>query len=94
MDLRVNGIPSDEIREDNQYMQSITKQVERLVDTEKSLQEEPLENNILSEEAAMKIYEADNCGLHGSTKNRQSAMSTLPSIRGSWIPSMPMREKA
>ena len=55
IDLRVNGIRSDEIYEDKQKMQSITNQIEKLVDTEKSLQEEPLKNDILSEEAAMKI---------------------------------------
>ena len=63
-DLRVDGIPNDELYKDEQHMQSITKQIETLVDTEKSLQEEPLESNILSEEAAMKIYEANNCELH------------------------------
>ena len=63
IDLRVNGIPSDEIYKDEQYMQNISKQMEKLVDTEKSLQEEPLESNIFSEEAEMKIYEAGNCEL-------------------------------
>ena len=64
IDLCVNGIPSDEIYKDEQYMQSITKQIEKLVDMEQRLQEEPLESNIFSEEAAMKIYEAGNCELH------------------------------
>ena len=96
IDLRVNRIPSDEIYEDKQSLQSITNQIEKLVDTEKSRQEELLKNDILSEEASMKFYEAGNCEPHegSSTKNRQSAMSALPSIRGSWIPSMPMRRKA
>ena len=30
IDLRVNGIPNDEIYKDEQYMQSITKQIEKL----------------------------------------------------------------
>ena len=60
IDLRVNGILSDEIYEDEQHMQSITKQIEKLADTENSLREEPLQNNILSEEVAMNIYEAGN----------------------------------
>ena len=64
IDLRVTGIPSDEIFEDEQYMQCITKRIEKLVDTENGQQEEPLENNILSEEAAMQIYEAGICELH------------------------------
>ena len=77
-------------------MQSITKQIEKLVDTEKkSLHEKLLKNNTSSEEAAMKIYEAGKCELHEvSAKNRQRAMSALPSRRGSWIPSMPMWRKA
>ena len=64
IDLRVNGIPNDEIYDDKQYMQSVTKQIEKIVDVEKSLQDESLENNILSVEAAMNIYEPDNCELH------------------------------
>ena len=64
IDLRVNGIPNDEIYEDKQYMQSVTKQIEKIVDVEKSLQDEPLENNISSVEAAMNIYEPGNYELH------------------------------
>ena len=44
-----------DLRKDEQYMHTITNQIEQLVDTEKSLQEEPLKNNILSEEATMKF---------------------------------------
>ena len=57
IDLRVYGVPGDEIYKHEQYMQSISKQIEKLV-------EESLESNILSEEAATKIYEAGNCELH------------------------------
>ena len=41
IDLRVNGVPNDEIYKDEQYMQSITKQIEKLVE---GLQEEPLKD--------------------------------------------------
>ena len=44
IDLRVNAVPNDEIYKDEQYMQSITKQIEKLAE---SLQEEPLKINIL-----------------------------------------------
>ena len=62
--LCVNGIPNDEIYEDKQYMQSVTKQIEKIVDVEKSLQDESLESNILSVEGAMNINEPGNCELH------------------------------
>ena len=45
-------------------MQSISKQREKLADTQKSLQEKSFESNILSEDAATKFYEAGNCELH------------------------------
>ena len=35
IDLRVNGIPNDELFEDKQHMQSITKQIEKLVVVQK-----------------------------------------------------------
>ena len=71
IDLRVNGIPNDEIHEDKQYMQSITEQIEKTCRRGENLQEKSLKSNILSEEAAMKIYEADNCELHEVKKRRQ-----------------------
>ena len=64
IDLRVNGVPNDETCKDKKYMQKITKQVKKLVETQKSLKEESLESNILSEEAAKKIYGAGTCELH------------------------------
>ena len=95
IDLRVNGIPNDEIYEDKQYMQSVTKQIEKIVDVEKSLQDEPLENNISSVEAAMNIYELGNYELHEVQQRtvKEQCPSCQPNVEAGF-PSMLMRRKA
>ena len=45
-------------------MQRIAEQVQKLVNTERSLREDSPKDNILSEKAAKKIHEAGNCELH------------------------------
>ena len=64
VDLRVDGIPNDETYKDEQYMQRIAEQVQKLVNTERILKEDPPGDNILSEKAAKRIYKAGNCELH------------------------------
>ena len=64
VDLRADGIPNDETNKDEQYMQRIAEQVQKLVNTERILKEDSPRDNILSEKTAKKIHEAGNCGLH------------------------------
>ena len=64
VDLRVNGIPNDEIYKDKQYMQRIAEQDQKLLATERIFKEDSPRDNILSEETAKKNYEAGNCELH------------------------------
>ena len=60
VDLRVHGIPNDETHEDEQYMQRIAEQVEKLLNTERILKEGPPGDNILNENAAKKMHDAGN----------------------------------
>ena len=64
VDLRVDGSPNDETYKDEQYMQRIAEQFQKLVDTERTLREDSPKDNILSEKTAKKIHEAGNCELH------------------------------
>ena len=64
IDLRVDGIPNDETYKDEQYMQRIADQVQKLVNTERFIKNDSPEDNILSEQAAKKIHEASNWELH------------------------------
>ena len=52
VDHRVDGIPDDETYKDEQYMQRIAEQYQKLVNTERIPKEDPLGDNILSEKAA------------------------------------------
>ena len=64
VDFRVAGIPHEETYKDEQYVQRIAEQVQKLVNTKRILQEDLLGDHILSEKAAKKIYETGNCELH------------------------------
>ena len=61
VDLRVNGIPNDEIYKDKQHTQRTAEQVQKLVNTERILKEDPHKDNIPSEKTARKMNEARNC---------------------------------
>ena len=61
IDLRVDGIPNDDTYTDEQYMQRIAEQVQKLVTTKEILQDDSPKDNILSEKAVKKIHEAGNC---------------------------------
>ena len=52
VDLRVNGIPNDETYKDEQYVQRIAEQFQKLVNTKKIFKKDPLGDNILSEKTA------------------------------------------
>ena len=64
VDLRVVGISNEETYKDEQYVQWLAEQVQKLESTKRILKEGPLGDNILNEKAAKKIYEAWNCELH------------------------------
>ena len=64
IDLRVDGIPNDETYKDEQYMQRIAKQVQKLMVTKEVLKDGSLQDNIFSEQTVKKIHEAGNCELH------------------------------
>ena len=64
VDLRVDGIPNDETYKDEQYMQRIAEQVQKLENTERISEAGSPKYNILSEKAAKKIHEAGSCELH------------------------------
>ena len=64
IDLRVDGISNDETYKDEQYMQRIAEQVQKLVITKEIIKDDSPKDNILSEKTAKKIHEADNCELH------------------------------
>ena len=59
--LRVDGIPNDETYKDEQYMRRIAKQFQKLVTTERILKDDSPKDNIQTEWAAKKIYEAASC---------------------------------
>ena len=64
IDLRVGGITNDETYKDEQYMQRIAEQVQKLVITKEIIKDDSSKDNILSERTAKKIHEAGNCELH------------------------------
>ena len=63
VDLRVDGIPNDETYKDEQYMQRIAEQVQKLVNTEGIFKEDSPRDNITSEKLAKKNHKASNCQL-------------------------------
>ena len=58
VDLRVDGIPNDETYTDEQYMQRIAEQVQKLVTTKEMFKDDSPRDNILSEKVVKKIHEA------------------------------------
>ena len=64
IDLSVDGIPNDETYKDEQYMQRIPEQVQKLVITKEIVKDNSPKDNIPSEKTAKKIHEASNCDLH------------------------------
>ena len=65
IDLRVDDIPNDETYKDEQYMQRIAEQVQKLVTTKDFfLKYASPKDNILREQAVKQIHEAGNCDLH------------------------------
>ena len=64
IDLRIDGITNDETYTDEQYMQRIAEQVQKLKTTKEILKYDSPKDNILSEKAVKKIHEAGNCELH------------------------------
>ena len=54
IDLRVDGIPNDETYKDEQYMQRIAEQVQKLVTTKEILKDDSPKDNILSEQSVKK----------------------------------------
>ena len=63
--LRVDGIPNDETYKDEQYMQRIPSQVQKLVNREiVFFKKNSPKDNILSEKAPKKVHEPGNCGWH------------------------------
>ena len=63
IDLRVDGIPNDETKKDEQYMQRIAEQVPKLATMERILKDDWPKDNKLSGKASKK-YEAGNRELH------------------------------
>ena len=64
IDLRVDGIPNDETDKDEQYMQRIAEQVQKLVVTKVILNDDSSQDNILVEKTEKRIHEAGHCELH------------------------------
>ena len=64
IDLRVDSIPNDETYKDEQYMQRIAEQVQKLVVTKEIFKDDSPKDNILREKDVKKINEAGNCELH------------------------------
>ena len=64
IDLRIDGIPNDETNADEQYMQRIAEQVQKLVPQKENVKDDSSKDNILSEKAVKKIHEASKCELH------------------------------
>ena len=94
-DLRVDGIPNEETYKDEQYVQRIAEQVQKLVNTNKKyFKRRPTwwqhsewkgrEENLWSRNLRIAWK---------SEKDWQSTVSTMFFIRGSWIPSMSSRKK-
>ena len=78
IDLRVDGIRNDETYKDEQYMQRIAEQVQKLMVTKETLKDDSPEDNILSEKTVKKIHEACNFELHEiQQRSNKSTMSTL-----------------
>ena len=65
IDLRVDGICNDETYKDEEYMQRITNS-KTCDNWQNYLKDDSPEDNLQSEKAAKKIYEAGNCELHES----------------------------
>ena len=64
IDLRVDGISNDETYEDEQYMQRIAEQVQKLIVAKEILKDNSSEDNILREKTVKKIHDAGNSELH------------------------------
>ena len=86
------ALPDDETYKDEQYMQRITEQVQKIVTTERVLKDDSPKDYIPSEKAAKKIHEAGNCELFEVQQrtNEVQCRRCYSYIRG-WISSMPMR---
>ena len=62
--LESTASPTTKLTRTSSTCKEIADQVQKLVNTERILQEDPPRYNILSEKAAKKIHEASNCELH------------------------------
>ena len=56
--------PNDETYTDEQYMQRIAEQVQKLMVTKEILKDDSLQDTVLSEKTVKRIHEAGNCDLH------------------------------
>ena len=64
IDLRVEDIPNDETYKDEQYMQRIAEQVQKLMVTKDMFKDDSPQDKIFSEKTVKKIHEASNCESH------------------------------
>ena len=94
VDLRVDGTPNDETYQDEQYMQRIAEQVQKLVNTERSLEADSPKDYSKWEGREENSWSRQLRLAWSSAKNKESTMSTLLFIHRSWIPSMSHAEES
>ena len=75
VDLRLDGIRNDETYADEQYMQRIAEQVQKLQTTEEIFKDDSPKDNILSEKAVKKIHKACNCELYETQQRTHTSQS-------------------